>query len=235
MKFILSYTAVLLLLLTSSVKTMAQNQFKDSRDGNEYETISIGDQIWMADNLKFLPKVSSPTKNSEVKPLYYVYNYSGKKTSEAIASSEYKNQGVLYNYAAALNACPDGYHLPSNAEWEMLASYVVDDKGGKQNGYELTGSGDDWTKVGNNLKSKTGWSKVAGTDDYNFKAVPSPYYNSNRKQFDPFKDGSWLTSTETNMYEANHVFYRNVANDNEKLTCGTTNKSTARAVRCIKD
>jgi uncharacterized protein (TIGR02145 family) len=49
--------------------------------------------------------------------------------AEAKESEIYKTFGVLYNWPAAMNACPKGWHLPSYAEWEQLGQYISDEKG----------------------------------------------------------------------------------------------------------
>jgi len=92
----------------------------DSRDGNVYEWIRIGDQAWLVENLKYLPEINSPLEKSSVNPLYYVYGYEGNSTYEASETYNYQTYGVLYNYPAAIEACPAGWHLPSDNEWKQL-------------------------------------------------------------------------------------------------------------------
>ena len=57
--------------------------FYDSRDSTIYPTIIIGNQIWFAANLRYLPSVSPPSIASDQTPLYYVYNYIGNNKYEA--------------------------------------------------------------------------------------------------------------------------------------------------------
>jgi uncharacterized protein (TIGR02145 family) len=76
------------------------NQFTDTRDNQTYATVTIGTQTWMAQNLNYT------TANS-------------KKPCTTGADS-CKNRGLLYPFADALTACPSGYHLPSNSEWDAL-------------------------------------------------------------------------------------------------------------------
>jgi uncharacterized protein (TIGR02145 family) len=113
--------------------------FTDVRDGTQYKTVKIGNQIWMAENLKYLPEVSGiPEKLSETLPNYYVLNYNGTNVSEAKASENYNLYGVLYNWPAAMNGgiasnlnpsgvqgvCPAGWHLPSMHEWIQMVDYL---------------------------------------------------------------------------------------------------------------
>ena len=94
--------------------------FIDPRDGNTYSTVLIGSQCWMSKNLAYLPSVVAGATGSETTPYYYVYNYNGTDVATAKNQANYTTYGVLYNYAAALTACPTGWHLPSHDEWTTL-------------------------------------------------------------------------------------------------------------------
>lgn len=92
--------------------------------GYLYHTIQFGSRCWLAENLKYLPSVTSDSQHSETLPLYYVYGYSGTNVSEAQSASNYDTYGVLYNYQAALSACPNGWYLPYNNDWTDLEREV---------------------------------------------------------------------------------------------------------------
>jgi uncharacterized protein (TIGR02145 family) len=98
--------------------------FTDSRDGKVYKTVTIGSQVWMAKNLAYLPSVVGPDTYSHTEPYYYVYGYNGTFVAAAKGTTNYQTYGVLYNWPAALTACPDGWHLPSVAEWTQLTDYL---------------------------------------------------------------------------------------------------------------
>ncbi|HOR61199.1 MAG TPA: FISUMP domain-containing protein [Bacteroidales bacterium] len=98
--------------------------FTDPRDNNTYRTVQIGNQIWMAENLKYLPSVVGPGTGSKTNPYYYVYDYVGTNVDAAKQSAIYTTYGVLYNWEAAKTACPTGWHLPSDAEWTILTNYL---------------------------------------------------------------------------------------------------------------
>ena len=112
--------------------------FTDARDGNTYNTIQIGSLCVMAENLAYLPSVSPPSSLSTIIPLYYVYGFLGSNVESAKATSNYQTYGVLYNYSAASageassnsvpsgvqGACPEGWHLPSDSEWNILEGSV---------------------------------------------------------------------------------------------------------------
>lgn len=120
------------------------DEMVDLRDNHVYRTVKIGEQTWMAENLAYLPFVNKPSATVDaVKPLCFVLNYDGEDVAAAKATEEYKKYGVLYNWYGAMNQedaqggnaeaapsgvqgiCPDGWHLPSKAEWKQLEAYVA--------------------------------------------------------------------------------------------------------------
>lgn len=88
--------------------------FTDNRDGQSYQAIQIGNQIWMTENLNYA------TTNS------WCYNNS---------SSNCSIYGRLYFWDAAMSSCPSGWHLPSSDEWSILLDFVPDSKELIQGGY----------------------------------------------------------------------------------------------------
>ena len=113
----------------------AQNTMTDVRDGQIYRTVKIGNQVWMAENLNYKTEKS------------YCYN----------DSAEYcATYGRLYEWNAAMRACPDGWHLPLLSEFKTLVDAMGD---------TLT--------AGDNLKATSGWLQERnGTDDYGFSILP---------------------------------------------------------------
>jgi len=145
--------------------------FIDPRDQHKYRVVKIGTQIWMAENLAYLPSVSPSFSDSDSSPYYYVYGYEGSSVSSAMATDNYQNYGVLYNWEAAKTVCPTGWHLPSDEEWKTLEKYLgmsssdADDDG-------LRNSGD----VGRKLKSISGWNDNGNGDNSSgFNAFPGGY------------------------------------------------------------
>lgn len=95
------------------------NYFTDTRDNYTYKTIKIGNQVWLAENLKYLPQIGNG---------FYVYGYKGNKINEAKNTANFNKYGVLYNIAAAKKACPKGWHLPTDEEWKELEFYLKSTK-----------------------------------------------------------------------------------------------------------
>ena len=95
-------------------------------DGNTYTTIKIGDQWWMAENLKTthyadgtaIPLVESPSGWYNLGYTDQAYCYYNNSTENG------STYGALYTWEAARNACPSGWHLPSDAEWKQLEMYL---------------------------------------------------------------------------------------------------------------
>ena len=178
------------------------NVFVDSRDGNYYNTVKIGDQIWMAENLAYLPSVQHPSTWSSIHSRYYVFDYSGTNVSEAKATENYDIYGVLYNWPAASNACPSGWHLPTDAEWTTLNDYLVD------NGYGYGGSGDD---IGKALASRLFWSSSSHAGDVGndllsnnisgFGALPGGYCSNGIFYYDG-NYGCWWSATKDGSIDA---------------------------------
>lgn len=91
--------------------------FRDPRDGQVYETVTIGAQVWLARNLAYLPRVCFATAAGCG---VWVYGYDGDDVGEATATAEYRFYGALYDWKTAKEACPPGWHLPADEEWQEL-------------------------------------------------------------------------------------------------------------------
>jgi uncharacterized protein (TIGR02145 family) len=205
--------------------------YTDSRDGREYETVVIGDQCWMSENLAYLPTVSPSADGSANDPFYYVYDYSGTDVEEAKATGNFQSYGTLYNYPASQSACPDGWNNPSDDEWKILEGsvdslYPVGDP-------EWDGAGWRGFDAGKNLKSTSGWDDNGnGVDLYNFSALPGGFsypggFGSLGNQ------GMWWSSTENSTNPAK-VWGRNLWIGDIKSARYDYDKDYGRAVRCLK-
>jgi uncharacterized protein (TIGR02145 family) len=121
--------------------------FTDERDGHIYKWVRICGKKWMAENLAYLPSVSPSSEGSNTQPVYYVYDYQGTDTAEAKNTDNYKTYGVLYNWPATMQGAassnanpsgiqgisPEGWHIPSVAEFEELIDFLggINEAGGK--------------------------------------------------------------------------------------------------------
>ncbi len=97
----------------------------DLRDQNTYKTVKIGNQCWLRENLRYLPQVFPSNLISISEERYYVYDYNGDSVIGAIENPNYSKFGVLYNLKSANSACPKGWKLPSNDDWDTLQNYLL--------------------------------------------------------------------------------------------------------------
>lgn len=184
--------------------------------GYTYKTIGIGTQVWMAENLRYLPTVAGPDEVSYILPYYYVYDYDGINVNDAKATSNYEAYGVLYNWTAAQTACPTGWHLPTDAEWTELIDFV----GGAANAGEFLKSQSSWDNNGN------------GTDQYGFTALPGGYRNSNGSFGYIGSYGCWWSATESGTNNAWHRSMHYVSNSVGRADLG---REVGCSVRCVRD
>lgn len=206
--------------------------FTDPRDGNNYQTVTIDNQVWIAENLKYLPSVVGPTIFSDTSPYYYVYDYEGTDVEEAKNEENYTTYGVLYNWTAAMagsassnanpstvqGVCPTGWHLPSEAEWDQLIDYLggVYVAGGKLKEIGLM----NWQDP-----------NAGATNEAGFKALPGGY--SGWSTFEELgSQGFWWSATE-NSSEFSWSSEMNY--DDDGVNVQGNYKQLAYSVRCVRD
>lgn len=196
------------------------NEFIDPRDATKYNTVKIGNQCWLAENLRYLPSVSDTNTYSQTDPYYYVYGYYGTDTAAAKATTNYQKYGVLYNRPAAMEACPAGWHLPGKAEWLILINYA----GGKP-------------VAGGKLKATSGWgwgSSVQGTDDYGFTARPGGQFLL-EGGVPKFKDELGSALWWCGEYLHGNPYAWHILHSNPAIESYPTTRETGFSVRCIRD
>jgi uncharacterized protein (TIGR02145 family) len=241
-------------VMTAESNSHLLGSFVDSRDNKVYKTIKIGDQIWMAENLAYLPSVSTSdyTASSSTEPRYYVYYYEGTDVNQAKSTIQYQTYGVLYNWPATMEgaensdsnpskvqgACPAGWHIPSNSEWNQLENYLI------ENGYNLVGSKTD-NNIGKSMASRTHWTK--STLNYP-NIIGNNLAVNNRSGFSALPGGKmawsfgeegtlacWWSST---LNEDDYAKVRYIDIQGEKLKGDDylgRNKASGYSIRCIED
>jgi uncharacterized protein (TIGR02145 family) len=122
------------------VTASKHGNFQDPRDGTAYKFVTIGKQVWMAENLAFKPTTGN----------YWAYDNNGSNVDK---------YGYLYDWQTACNVCPTGWHLPSDAEWTQLTDFMGGDTGTKLK----TKSG--WSNNGNGTNDY-GFSALPGGNRY---------------------------------------------------------------------
>ena len=237
---------IMFLVLGSGCKKSSNNEaftdprdgneaFTDPRDGNVYKIITIGDQVWMAENLAYLPSVNMVADGSvdAAGSYYYVYGYDGTNVADAKATDNYATYGVLYNWTAAMDGeassttnpsgiqgvCPAGWHLPSDAEWTELTDYL----GG--------------TSVAGGKLKETGtthWASpnTGATNETGFTALPGGYRYFSGSFLDFGYSGYWWSATE---YDASDAWDRAMLYNYGDVGSYYDNKEVGFSVRCVRD
>jgi uncharacterized protein (TIGR02145 family) len=201
--------------------------FTDVRDGKEYKTVRIANQTWMAENLAYLPSVTTHDDGSKYIPKYYVYGYNGTDTAEAKLSEYYSNYGALYNYEAALKSCPEGWHLPSDEEWKTLEANL-----GMQP-IEIDNAGWRGTNEGRSLKARYGWKESgSGSNISDFSALPGGYrLPYGYTDFETIYSNFWVAREHTSTEAwCRYLYYNNTG-----VYRGTFSRDFGFSVRCIRD
>jgi uncharacterized protein (TIGR02145 family) len=197
--------------------------FVDTRDGNIYLSVKIGNQVWMARNLAYLPSVSSRGEASQTNKHYYVYDYEDNSVLIAKLTTNYKVYGVLYNWEAALTACPTGWHLPTDAEWTILSDYLGGENvaGGKM---KQTGT-TYWDSPNTGATNISGFTALPGGCIHNY-ASPTFYF---------LGDNAVFWSSSQYYYNSNYAHYRYLSSSNAKIVEHQYWKGYGLSVRCVKN
>jgi uncharacterized protein (TIGR02145 family) len=212
---------------TTKAVDLTSGTFTDSRDGNPYKWVKIGEQVWMSENLAYLPEVSPSSVGSNSAKHYYVYGYNGTDTNAAKNTINYSTYGVLYNSSAAMAACPSGWHLPDDEEWKQLERTLGMSQSEADN-IEWRG-----IDTGTILKATSGWGlNYNGTDDFGFSALPGGCRYNYGGFFNGGINGSWWSSTEDST---GFVWDRSLACSGSSVHRYYFPKEYGYSVRCVKD
>jgi len=182
-------------------------------DGNEYQTVQIGNQTWLKQNLKSLHYADG----SEITE---VWSYDDDETNVDIYGRLYTwNAAMKYsNIESTQGVCPDGWHIPSDGEWTTLGNYLGGDAvaGGKM---KTTGT-DLWQAP-----------NTGGTNESGFSAVPSGERDHVEYRLLGQCAVIW-SSTETGNLGC---LYRYINYDDTELHSYNFYKDFRYSVRCVKD
>ena len=145
----------------NSIYDAVNNTLTDLRDNRFYKTVTIGEQIWMAENLNYMPEDTAGT-------IYSGGTVCGGGAQNSKEDSEKCDIfGRLYLRKVALNKttasnrqgiCPDGWSIPKKEDWEKLISHLGEN-------VVLKIKGDSW-------------ESTPGTNESGFSAIPAGNYNN---------------------------------------------------------
>lgn len=206
-------------------------------DGNVYNTITVGSQVWLAENLKTtkfndgtsIPLVTAnDTWDSLTTPAYCWFD------NDPWYKEKY---GALYNWYTVGTAmlCPAGWHVATDDDWTKLEYYLI------KNGFNYDGT-KIYNKVAKSLASTTDWRFTNGfgyigvdpenNNSVGFSAWPSGNLTSDGI-FSGFGESCyWWSPQEYTQY---NIMYRRLRYNSEKIEAFTSNKQFGYSVRCIKD
>ena len=211
-------------------------------DNNTYNTVLIGNQCWMKENLRTTHYANGTSIELGSSPsTTTAYRYSPDNNSSNVST-----YGYLYNWKAVMGSsssssanpsgvqgiCPTGWHVPSDAEWTQLTDYVK-----SQTQYRCNNSSGNIAKA---LASTTVWSSSTttcavgnnpGTNNATgFSAVPAGYYGGGYNYFGNF--AYFWSATE---YSDNNASNRNLYYDNAFVRRNLDGKNYGFSVRCLRD
>ncbi len=215
-------------------------------DGNFYSTVIIGEQEWMAENLK-------TTKYRNGIPIEYPGTNNNAWENNSIGAygwqendiSWKESYGALYNWHAVNNSnglCPTGWHMPSDAEWDELKDYLVAQ--GFPNSNAINGAGNA-LKSCRQVSSPLGgdcatsehprWdyhSTHFGTDEFGFSALPGGFRYIDGSYYTTGVYGYWWTATEGSSSEA---WGRRLFHVSGEIQRYIFDRNFGFTVRCVKD
>jgi len=166
----------------------------DSRDNKQYKTVKIGTQLWMAENLNFVTDNGSYCHDNN--------------------SDNCLKYGRLYEYETASFSCPDGWHLPTMDDWNLLFDFLETDEGTKMKSIE------DWPRGGN------------GTNTSGFNALPASYYT----EYGEFMAlGAYAFFWADTQNDATTSWSILLSYNREIAEKNFYNKANAFSVRCLKN
>ena len=196
----------------------------DSRDGQTYKTVKIGDLVWMAQNLNYAYLKAAEGQDSSS----WVYRDTTDDWCEKGGAGTCDKYGRLYLWSAAMDSvCPKGWHLPSNEEWAAMFMGVAGSGVEKYVDFE-------WIEAGTALRTTGGWKTTIddGLDSYGFSVLPAGFRNDDGLFTYAGESAIFWSSTEKSSKDSFiWVFYR----DYTYVYQDEKPKNYAYSVRCVKD
>lgn len=199
--------------------THAQNTQQASQEFNP-KTVKIGDQVWMAENLKVThyrngDPIPHVTSNSEWEDLS-----TGAYCAYDNDSSNARIYGYLYNWYAvndSRNIAPEGWHVPSDDEWQKLVNFL----GGRE-------------YAGAKLKSSYGWSNNGnGSNSSSFSALPGGFRSYRDGTFSFVRNNAYFWSATG--YVTNYAWYWRLYYDISEVSRLYHRKQLGFSIRLVKD
>lgn len=191
-------------------------------DGYEYKTVEIGDQVWIAENLRtskyndgtLIKYVTDPTEWSQLSTGAYCFYENNVGNNDIY--------GKLYNFYAVdtKKLCPVGWHVPSDEEWTKLIIFL-----GEEN------------TAASKMKSTSGWSDFNGkpgkcTNESGLSVLPGGSRSTSGAFSEIGDNGNWWSYTE---YLVRNAWYRYLYYNYFKVYRDVCDKGYGLSVRCLRD
>jgi uncharacterized protein (TIGR02145 family) len=190
-------------------------------DGNKYSVVKIGEQSWMAENLRTTKYADGSLIPNETSYETWIDLESGAWCNYQNNDSIGERYGKLYNWYSVADPrklCPLGWHVPSDTEWDQLVDYL--------GGFPIAGG-----KMKDTIlwqSPNTGASNISG-----FSALPGgACINSSNQFYSLGTYGNWWSSSEST---ARFAWNRALGYETEGSGRNYFNKIAGFSVRCVKD
>lgn len=199
-------------LTSHSIDSLDSGTYVDPRDGESYRWVRIGEQLWMAENLRFATTEGSWCWDNN--------------------EQECTTRGRFYNWETAQRVAPPGWHLPSDEEWKTLElSLGLDRKEIDREGARC----DEAKASGGMLKAQGQWpteyngKKISVTNEAGFSAIPTGVYALGEFSHDGYT--AWWTSTA----DGDEAWIRFLHFFDNKIDRVKNSKIHAFPIRCVRD
>lgn len=200
-------------------------------DGNNYKTVKIGNQWWMAENLA-VTHFSDSTDIAliDITSMDSTWANSLNPAYSSINDGQY---GFLYNYAVVeseKNIAPEGWHVATDEDWKMLEREIG------MSAIESNALGWRGETEANKLTARYsyGWpdgSPLFGTDEFGFNAKPGGCRIFNGETNIQGNTAFWWTSNS----EGNEAWYRYIDANQTRIFRQHTYKGYGMSIRCVKN
>lgn len=209
-------------------------------NGNIYQTVRIGNQVWMAENLRTTRYNDGTPITLDTAGLTWTFAKTEKYCfyNNTTNADSIKKFGALYNWFVVNSnkLTPKGWHVPTTAEWDILQNYMI------SNGYNYDGT-TTGNKIGKALAAKEEWIISTNTG-----AIGNNASTNNISGFSAYPSGSRLAdgwfvdfgnrccfwSTEESGVK-DYAYYRYLEYSNSYLLSGNWFKANGFSVRCVRD
>jgi uncharacterized protein (TIGR02145 family) len=233
---LLALFAILLMFASSCTEEDSNNTVTDI-DGNIYQTVTIGTQTWMVENLKttkYNDGTSIPLVSDEdawlalSTPGYCYYN------NDAANKTRY---GALYNWYTVNTGklAPTGWHVPTDAEWTTLENYLI------ANGYNYDGTTTE-NKLAKSLAATIDWTTYAGTgttgndlkknNTSGFAGLPGGCRDGDGTFYGIGGNGYWWSSSQ---YSTSDAWIRSLFYTSINVHRDSYYKPDGFSVRCVRN